>query len=98
MKNSPTQLRWRWCRFDELGVHELQNIYTARQLVFVLEQECAYLDADGVDEQSHHLAAWSAQQREPLAYARVVAPDGQPQVALHWHAHHTGHSTAQGTG
>ena len=74
MKNSPTQLRWRWCRFDELGVHELQNIYTARQLVFVLEQECAYLDADGVDEQSHHLAAWSAQQREPLAYARVVAP------------------------
>ena len=52
MKNSPTQLRWRWCRFDELGVHELQNIYTARQLVFVLEQECAYLDADGVDEQS----------------------------------------------
>ena len=74
MKNSPTPLRWRWCRFDELGVHELQNIYTARQLVFVLEQECAYLDADGVDEQSHHLAAWSAQQREPLAYARVVAP------------------------
>ena len=74
MKNSSTRLRWRWCRFDELGVHELQNIYTARQLVFVLEQECAYLDADGVDEQSHHLAAWSAQQREPLAYARVVAP------------------------
>ena len=32
-------------------MHELQNIYTARQLVFVLEQECPYLDADGVDEQ-----------------------------------------------
>lgn len=30
--------------------------------------------------------------------ARVVAPDGQPQVALHWHAHHTAHSTTQGTG
>ena len=74
MKESPTDVRWRWCRFDELSVHELQNIYTARQLVFVLEQECPYLDADGVDEQSHHLAAWSARQREPLAYARVVAP------------------------
>ena len=74
MKESQTDVRWRWCRFDELSVHELQNIYTARQLVFVLEQECPYLDADGVDEQSHHLAAWSARQREPLAYARVVAP------------------------
>lgn len=74
MKDSPTELRWRWCHFDELGVHELQNIYTARQLVFVLEQECAYLDADGVDEHSFHLAAWSGRQRGPLAYARVVAP------------------------
>ncbi len=74
MKDSSTELRWRWCRFDELSVHELQNIYTARQLVFVLEQECPYLDADGVDEQSFHLAAWSSRQREPLAYARVVAP------------------------
>lgn len=30
--------------------------------------------------------------------ARVVAPVGQPQVTLHWHAHHTEHSTTQGTG
>jgi ElaA protein len=74
MSNSGSELRWRWCRFDELGVHELQNIYTARQQVFVLEQECAYLDADGVDEHSFHLAAWSPRQREPMAYARAVAP------------------------
>jgi ElaA protein len=74
MSDSPSDLRWRWCRFDELGVHELQNIYTARQQVFVLEQACAYLDADGVDERSYHLAAWSTRQREPLAYARIVEP------------------------
>ena len=73
MKDSATELRWRWCRFDELSVHELQNIYMARQLVFILEQG-PYLDADGIDERAFHLAAWSAQQREPLAYARVVEP------------------------
>ena len=38
MNEPRSELRWRWCRFDELGVHELQNIYMARQQVFVLEQ------------------------------------------------------------
>lgn len=69
-----TALRWRWCHFDALGVHELQNIYSARQQVFLLEQQCIYLDADGFDEQSFHLAAWHAAERVPLAYARVVQP------------------------
>lgn len=67
-------LRWRWCAFDALSVHELQNIYTARQQVFSIEQQCIYLDADGCDEQSFHLAAWRPDHRVPLAYARVVAP------------------------
>ena len=53
---------------------ELERIYTARQQVFVLEQNCAYLDADGLDSRSHHLAAWSAAHTLPLAYARLVAP------------------------
>jgi ElaA protein len=67
-------LEWRWCRFDALGVRELQNIYAARQRVFALEQQCVYLDADGCDEEAFHLAAWSSRQREPLAYARVLDP------------------------
>ncbi len=67
-------LEWRWSRFDALGVRELQNIYAARQRVFALEQQCIYLDADGCDERAFHIAAWSPQQREPLAYARVLDP------------------------
>lgn len=74
MSDASSPIRWRCCRFDELGVRELQHIYMARQQVFVVEQACAYLDADGVDERSWHLAAWSPAQREPLAYARIVAP------------------------
>ena len=67
---------WRCCRFDALSVFELQAIYRARQLVFAVEQACAYLDADGFDEHAIHLAAWpaSSDRTLPLAYARVVEP------------------------
>ncbi len=65
---------WRWRRFDELQVRELQYIYAARQMAFAIEQQCIYLDVDGCDEQAFHLAAWSSAQREPLAYARVIDP------------------------
>jgi len=68
-------LTWRWCRFDELSVFELDAIYRARQQVFSIEQQCIYLDADGFDEASWHLAAWSTAHKLPLAYARVVHPD-----------------------
>ena len=67
-------LAWRWCRFDEFGVHELDAIYRARQQVFSAEQACAYLDADGFDAESFHLAAWPASRKLPSAYARVVHP------------------------
>lgn len=67
-------IRWRCCRFDELGVHELDRIYRARQQVFNIEQDCVYLDVDGVDPLCVHLAAWSDVHDEPLAYARIVAP------------------------
>ena len=46
----------------------------ARQKVFAIEQQCAYLDVDGFDEQAFHLAAWSSVQPEPLAYARLLDP------------------------
>lgn len=65
---------WRCCSFDELSLRELQNIYMARQQVFGLEQNCAYVDADGYDEAAWHLAAWSDSQRMPLAYARLLPP------------------------
>ncbi|MEP7302082.1 MAG: GNAT family N-acetyltransferase [Caldimonas sp.] len=70
----PEDIEWRWRRFDALRPLELQKIHAARQRVFALEQQCVYLDADECDERSFHLAAWSALQREPLAYARLIDP------------------------
>ena len=71
---NPSMPTWRWCAFDQLSVFELQAIYMARQQVFAVEQACAYLDADGYDAASFHLAAWTAGHAVPLAYARVVHP------------------------
>lgn len=65
---------WRWCGFDALDVFELDAIFRARQQVFAIEQQCIYLDADGFDAHSFHLAAWAADRSVPLAYARVVHP------------------------
>lgn len=67
-------LHWRGCAFEALSVYELNAIFRARQEVFAIEQQCAYLDADGYDIVSWHLAAWAVGAALPLAYARVVAP------------------------
>lgn len=75
MESKPQSPTWRWCRFDELDVFALDALYRARQQVFCIEQACAYLDADGHDPHSFHLAAWAAGPPAlPLAYARVVHP------------------------
>jgi ElaA protein len=67
-------LDWHFCAFADLTVLELEQIYTARQQVFSIEQNCVYLDADGRDSLSHHLTAWSSARSLPVAYARLVAP------------------------
>jgi len=67
-----TGLGWRACRFDELSVIELDRIYRARQQVFCVEQQCAFVDADGHDERAHHLWAWSPALQGLVAYARVL--------------------------
>lgn len=68
------EIDWRAGRFSELSPVELARIYRARQQVFVVEQQCIYLDADELDEVAWHIAAWSPAEVLPLAYARLVLP------------------------
>ena len=74
MNQPVASLSWRHAPLADLTPLELARIYRARQLVFSIEQNCVYLDADEADERSHHLAAWSAAHDLPLAYARLVEP------------------------
>lgn len=65
-------LRWEWKAFNDLTADEVYTILCVRQEVFVLEQECLYLDADGKDRNSFHLMGFDG--NDLLAYARIVEP------------------------
>jgi len=59
--------------FQELTNQELYDIMHLRQVVFVVEQDAAYLDADKKDEKSWHVFAYIND--EMAIYARVI-PSG----------------------
>ena len=63
---------WIYKPFELLTVKELYNILQLRNLVFIVEQQCIYLDADNKDQASHHLCGWS--EGELIAYARILPP------------------------
>jgi ElaA protein len=69
MKN----LFWKIRGFHQLNVFELQAIFRLRQEVFIVEQNCAYLDADGKDQFSDHLFGVDDDGRV-VAYCRIVQP------------------------
>ena len=56
--------------FNELSLDELYAIVALREQVFVVEQKCAYLDADGVDPQCRHL--WAVEDGRIVAYLRLI--------------------------
>jgi len=66
------ELSFNWSRMDALSSLNMYDIMQARAAVFVVEQNCPYQDADGVDLHSWHLCVRSGS--ELAAYARVVEP------------------------
>jgi ElaA protein len=73
---SDFSLRWDWRAFHELTPETLYAALRLRQQVFVVEQTCPYLDADGRDADAWHLLGWATIDGAPrlVAYARVFAP------------------------
>lgn len=59
-------------KFSDLSLKELYAIMQLRQEVFVVEQNCPYLDADGKDVQSVHVMGFD--RKKLVAYARIVPP------------------------
>lgn len=56
--------------FDSLTVKELYAILKLRSEIFVVEQNCVFLDTDGKDLSCQHLMLY--QNKELMAYARIV--------------------------
>lgn len=65
-------LNWTFKSFEELTTTELYAILQLRSEVFVVEQNCVYLDIDGKDKKSFHLMAWQGD--DLAAYTRLVPP------------------------
>lgn len=57
--------------FYELTVPQLYGIMALRQEVFVVEQNCPYLDADGKDMRGWHLVGYD-DDNKLIAYARLL--------------------------
>ena len=56
--------------FSELSARELYEIVQLREKVFVVEQNCVYLDADGKDENAWHVIL--RDETGLLGYLRVL--------------------------
>lgn len=70
-----TELVWCCKAFKELTTPELYEIFRVRLEVFAVEQEIAYQDADGIDQQALHLMAWDSDTPDvQCAYARIIPP------------------------
>ena len=57
-------------KFEELSNYELYDILRLRSSVFVVEQNCVYLDADSIDLNAYHVYLKDGE--EIVAYLRVI--------------------------
>jgi ElaA protein len=65
-------MRFKIKKFKELSLAELYAIMQLRQEIFVVEQNCPYVDADGKDLLSVHVMGY--EKKQLMAYARLVPP------------------------
>ncbi len=63
---------WQNLSFDQLNAHQLYAILRLRQEIFVVEQDCVFLDTDGLDQDAMHIVCW--QGNMPTAYLRSLGP------------------------
>lgn len=65
-------LRWECQPFEALSPQALYELLKLRSRIFVVEQECLYLDLDGLDYQAHHWLAWEG--GSVVAHQRCLPP------------------------
>ncbi len=94
MINNKETIVWKLRSFHDISVNELYDCLQLRQMVFVKEQNCAYIDADGTDKLSHHLLGYKG--GILVAYSRLIPPGvlyeqvSVGRVVTHSHVRQTG--------
>ncbi len=92
-------LAFDWYHFDDLEKGLLYALLQLRQQVFVVEQHCAYADADGQDTQAWHLLVREGAELIACARVQMQAPNrvriGRVLVAPPWRTQGLGHALMQ---
>ena len=63
-------MNWELKKFKELKAEEIYKILEIRNEVFIVEQQCAYQDCDGKDENAYHL--YLQDNDKIIAYLRIL--------------------------
>lgn len=64
---------WKWARFEDLSADDVYDALALRARIFIVEQDCVYLDVDGLDRHAWHLLGRD-EQGTLQAYLRGVDP------------------------
>ena len=67
-----TEIKYIWKAFDELSSDELYAMIYLRQKVFIVEQDCPYIDADYTDQDAFHLLVYK--NNDLIGYLRAFKP------------------------
>ena len=89
-------MNWSLKHWNELTTSELYDIMQLRQVVFIVEQNCPYLDADGKDLKAWHLMGRD-DKNHLIAHARLL-PQGVSYPAETSIGRVVSHPEARGTG
>jgi ElaA protein len=65
--------------FSNLSVSQLYEILKLRQDIFVVEQQCIYMDTDDLDQDAWHVMLWDDDKL--VSYARVFMRDKEFKMA-----------------
>ena len=68
-----TQITWSVLHFEDLSVKQLFDVLQLRNQIFIVEQNCPYLDVDEKDLNSFHVFGVN-QKRKIIATSRVLPP------------------------
>ena len=71
---------WNIKPFNELTLSEFHDIIQLRLNIFVVEQDCPYLDLDGKDKQAYHFFGLT-DEGKIVAYTRLFGPGEYYQEA-----------------
>jgi ElaA protein len=72
----PSEIAWQWSLFADLTPNALYAALRARSEVFVVEQNCVFLDMDDADQEAWHLLGWAERGGTQVlaAYLRLLPP------------------------